>query len=94
MTNTELVRRWQQTVRELEHGWDLELEDYLNDLDVRQELSLRKLTAAQQAKLAALDRRFEDATQASVCVYGPENERASGWTPATQPWFYRMPKTA
>src|SRR5262245_9236159 len=75
-----LVERWGQVVEELEHGYSLTFDDYLNDVDLRQLIAraLRRVPPAVRDQfgelrdsLQALDARFLTATvQTEHCVWG------------------------
>lgn len=99
----EMVERWTETVSQVERGYTLTFDDYLNDLDLRRLIDER-LQAIDDARngtvpksiaeaLAAADERFRCATVASdENVWGVENERVSGWSAAREWYYYRKPE--
>jgi len=50
-----LIRRWRQFVERVEHGYNLGLEDYRNDLDIR---GILRLAGAEDKDVLALDDRL------------------------------------
>ncbi len=64
-----LVRHWEQIVEDVERGYQLTLDDYRNDLDLRDLLAgaLAAATADEResltARVEAADRAFRDATE-------------------------------
>ncbi len=50
-----LIRRWREFVEQVERGYDLGLEDYRNDLDIR---GILRLVGAEDAEVLALDERL------------------------------------
>ena len=88
----QILQQWARTVDDVEHGYALTYEDYLNDLDVRRAISDAPLPSAAQERLRALDARFREVTFPSgECVWGVENERAEGWDRATHWYYWRLP---
>ncbi len=88
----QLLKQWARTVDEVEHGYALTYEDYLNDLDVRRSLDVDALPQTARECLAAIDARFQDATFPSgECVWGVENEEAEGWDRVTHWYYWRLP---
>lgn len=87
-----LVERWSRVVAEVERGYTLTLDDYLNDLDLRHRIARRLSTMTgeplEHTDLAAVDARFRAATAPSAdCVWGAENASDEGWT-AEREWYY------
>ncbi len=88
-----LLDQWARTVDDVEHGYALTYEDYLNDLDLRRSLADVELSPESAARLAALDTRFADTTYPSgECVWGVENEEAEQWDRMTHWYYWRLPK--
>lgn len=50
-----LIRRWREFVEQVERGYNLGLEDYRNDLDIR---GILRLVGAEDADVLALDERL------------------------------------
>jgi hypothetical protein len=85
----ELLAQWARTVDDIEHGYALTFDDYLNDLDVRHALSGYPPTA----ELVALDARFAAHSYlAGGCVWGVENAAAEHWDKDTHWYYWRLPK--
>ncbi len=95
-----LARRWEEVVGGVEGGYALGIEDYLNDVDVRNLIAgaLRVAEPEQAAailpRVEAADARFRDATMEGPCIWGRQIELDEGYTPAKQWWYYRRPKRA
>lgn len=94
-----LVETWEQIVTEVERGYELGLDDYLNDLDVRQLLhdTLMLATVAQKkdllARVNAADERLKQVTQqVSYCLWGDEVAAEEGWDAEENWWFYARPR--
>lgn len=89
----ERLAQWARTVEDVERGYPLTLDDYLNDLDLRRTLDEVELTTAQAQVLAAADARFEQASYpAGGCVWGEENAAAEGWSAEVQWYYWRLPR--
>lgn len=85
----ELIANWTRAVTEIERGYPLTFDDYLNDLDGRHELT----SHPPSAELAALDERFLSASYpAGGCVWGPDNAAAEHWDRETHWYYWRLPK--
>ncbi|MDQ6611510.1 MAG: hypothetical protein M3Y64_03675, partial [Gemmatimonadota bacterium] len=66
-----LVQRWVQTVHEIERGYTLTFDDYLNDLDVRNSIA-QQLDApirSESATPASVQRNHEIGSQAAPMVH-------------------------
>ena len=90
---TGLVERWTNIVDEISRGYRLTLDDYLNDMDVR-DIIAGALTVANPGEheevansLAQADRKLRELTKASPSLLEnpPSLER---W------WYWRRPKKA
>lgn len=88
-----LVRQWERIVDDVSRGYQLTLDDYLNDLDARDLLD-GALAAAGPAERNAVDehveradRRFVDATEPGAFLGDPDAETA-----ATAWWYRRHPR--
>jgi hypothetical protein len=86
-TLNEQVAAWEALVAEVEQGYAMTVDDYTNDLAVREWLDLARplLTVSVQSsldvRLAPLDERFVAATVP-----------ATGMPGAGRAWFYRLPR--
>ncbi len=93
-----LVAGWERFCGEVERGYALGLEDYLNDLDQRQLIAdawphaTRSEQASLRQGLRAADAGFRAATVAREgCVWGPEVARRHGLTRTRAWWTYVVP---
>jgi hypothetical protein len=93
-----LVESWENTVRSVEKGYSLTLDDYLNDLDARQLIAevLPVATADQRAGIASrLDRADQTmrklTTPTPVCLWGGGVAEEEGWTPTENWWYFARP---
>jgi hypothetical protein len=94
-----LIDAWETFAKGLGKGYAHGLDDYLNDLDLRQIIAEAwlKATATQRkpltARLAAADKRVRAATTASaVCLWGSKNAKKYGWDASTHWWYFAVPK--
>jgi len=92
-----LVSSWETIVRQLDGVYTLTIDDYRNDLDIR-DLIAKVVPIAKPAereavagRLAAADQHFRNATQAGDSVWGdpPDSSDATdAW------WTFRWPQRA
>lgn len=94
-----LVKAWEGLAEEVEGGYDAGLEDYLNDLDLRQILAEAMAAvaaeewAAERPRVQAADARFQAASAPRPsCLWGERAERERGWNAAANWWYYRIPR--
>ncbi|MBO0724773.1 MAG: hypothetical protein J2P52_04155 [Blastocatellia bacterium] len=93
-----LAESWEKTVREVENGYSLTLDDYLNDLDARQ-LIADAMAAANDLQRAAIEARLSRAdekmrsltTPLKVCLWGQEVANEEGWTAEKNWWYFARP---
>lgn len=89
-----LVASWEAIAAQVEAGYPLTLDDYLNDLDVRQiiEVVLRSMPEPDGPlvnRLRHADARMLSGTvPASRCVWGE-----GGWTRRRNWWYYIVPRS-
>ncbi len=101
-----LVAQWDAIVATIERGYTLTFDDYLNDVDLRNNIEQRVRDAAATHRaehksgvsvkpyLDAIDARFIASTRSvATCVWGESNARDEGWTPEREWWYYREPLT-
>lgn len=95
-----LVEQWEVFVGEVAAGYALGLDDYLNELDVRQLLAaVWPLASATERetfaeRLEQADAQMRTLTQPlSVCLWGAEVAEEEGWTPETNWWYFSRPLT-
>ncbi|MEO8030428.1 MAG: hypothetical protein ABJC74_16345 [Gemmatimonadota bacterium] len=94
-----LVENWERVVRDLEQGYKLTFDDYLNDMDGRQLLenavnfAPEVIRAAYRDRIAAADGRVEAIlVPSSRCIWGQIVADDEGWRPAKNWWYFRLPK--
>ena len=93
-----LVESWEKTVREVEEGYSLTLDDYLNDLDARQLIDDAMIVATDQQR-ARIDERLSRADEkmrgltepTKVCLWGEEVAEEEGWTAKENWWYFARP---
>jgi hypothetical protein len=96
-----LVERWGQVVAEIERGYTLTFDDYLNDMDLRHLIarSIRNVPPGAREQLEplrdelkAIDVRFVANTEPTdECIWGQANAEDEGWSPDGEWWYYRQP---
>lgn len=89
-----LIEDWERVVGQIESGYPLGLDDYLNDMDGRELIAAlmatiaRALTPAQKRRLEAADLRMRAAVKPlGRCLWGDRLAAANGWD-ATRNWWY------
>ena len=97
-----MVERWTHVVEEVERGYTLTFDDYLNDVDLRQLIArsfrgvppaVRDQFADLRESLQAVDARFLAATNpTSHCIWGDAIAEDEGWSAESEWWYYREPK--
>jgi hypothetical protein len=93
-----LVESWEKTVREVEEGYSLTLDDYLNDLDARQLIDDAMIVATDQQR-ARIDERLSRADEkmrgltepTKACLWGEEVAEEEGWTAKENWWYFARP---
>lgn len=98
-----LIERWAEVVAEVERGYTLTFDDYLNDIDLRHLIarSLRNAPAPQIVAMAPLlykidtvDAKFRALTESvTECIWGDANARDEHWSPDSEWYYYRQPRT-
>jgi hypothetical protein len=93
-----LVKRWEETTRSVSKKYPLGMDDYLNDLDVRQliaeTLPLASLEERKKlrARVVQADTLFKNHSRAArYCLWGARVARRHGWTSRKNWWYYRLP---
>jgi hypothetical protein len=95
-----LVASWERFATELERGYAGGLDEWRNDVDVRDILD-EALRAASADERRALRRRARIAdarvrkllVQSGRCLWGAQNAASHGWNPGRQWWYFLEPKT-
>lgn len=92
-----LLDRWTSIVDSVAAEYPLTLDDYLNDMDVRDALaavlpvaSARDASVGQQ-RLGPLDELFRMLTVATGCLWGDDVEEDDALDPEREWWYYRRP---
>ena len=93
-----LLDDWANTIAGIRAGYNLTLDDYLNDMDTRQliEETLPHTTTRghKQAivRLYELDESLRPLlTSIDKCLWGPKAEAEHGWSPEDNWWYYCVP---
>jgi hypothetical protein len=95
---SELIDQWAEFTADLEKGYSFDLDNWLNDVDVR-ELILEALPMFSREemgeyalKLDQADAAFRAATRDfKKCVWGKGTARKERWTPQKNWWYFRTP---
>lgn len=95
----DLLGGWETFAASLQRGYELGLDDYLNDVDARQLLEAIVHTEqlpecdAFQARLAKADQLVRGATAPTRdCIWGAANAAEHGWTREANWWYFAVPK--
>jgi hypothetical protein len=92
-----LAEKWGAVVASVEGGYPFGLDDYLNDMDLRDAIAGALAVATPDEKAAvtstvdALDRRLQAASAASACLWGEDVEEDDGLDPRREWWYYVRP---
>lgn len=96
-----LLEGWERVVDQVAAGYALGLDDYLNDMDLRDliegalPLAAQSERASAAARLAAADARLKALVEpAGSCLWGAAAAREHGWTPERQWWYFTRPRRA
>jgi hypothetical protein len=94
-----LVKNWEQVVEEVNKGYALTLDDYLNDLDGRQILEEALVIAPKgtgdkiRERVRRADQKMRTLVEpAGKCLWGSEVAETEGWTPEKNWWYFSRPK--
>jgi hypothetical protein len=94
-----LLNDWANTIAGIRSGYNLTLDDYLNDMDTRQliEETLPHTTTRghKQAivRLYELDESVRPLLNSTdKCLWGTKAETEHGWSPDNNWWYYSVPK--
>ncbi len=92
-----LAEKWAAVVASVEGGYPFGLDDYLNDMDLRDAIAGALAVATPDEKAGvtstvdALDRRLQAASAASACLWGEDVEEDDGLDPRREWWYYVRP---
>jgi hypothetical protein len=93
-----LVERWAEVVDAVQRGYDLTLDDYLDDMDGRDILVGALAAATEKEREAAsvlvdhADQLFLAATRPCGPVWGPAVAEEDHHDPDRQWWYFRCPR--
>jgi hypothetical protein len=94
-----LVGEWERIAGEVARGYALGLDDYLNDLDVRQLIEDAAAHARPQElreiepRLLAADERMQSAVRpVTECLWGERVARREGWSADSNWWYFSLPR--
>jgi hypothetical protein len=94
-----LIEAWETVVTEISHGYDLTLDDYLNDMDGRQlieEVIPFASTPGHKAlikKLGRLDKIVRTLlVPTEKSLWGESVTKERNWTAETNWWYFTQPK--
>lgn len=89
-----LLDAWENLINDIETEYQLSLDDYLDEVDVRQiieELPV-PLPPGSEIRLQHLDSRFKAVTgETRKCVWGKNAAQDEGWSEQQNWWYYRVP---
>jgi hypothetical protein len=93
-----LVAEWERTARQVEEGYPLGLDDYLNDLDGRQllEEAMGVATEPERDAVAPRVRQADALARAHLetvheCLWGSRVAQSEEWTPQHNWWYFAVP---
>lgn len=92
-----LLETWERTVEQIEVGYPFTLDDYLNDLDIRDLLAgaieMVSGAAAARARLTAADTRLRALlVPTEECLWGEGVAEDEGWSRNTHWWYFGRPR--
>lgn len=92
-----LLEQWSSIVAAVERGRDASLDEWLNDMDLRDILAGALAAAGPRERRAAAirldeaDERFHAVTERCGCLWGDEIALTNSWRPEWQWWYFRRP---
>jgi hypothetical protein len=96
-----LIGAWEKTAESVEMGYELGLDDYLNDLDGRQlieeTLAIDGVANAQKygERVGHADERMRKQVRLTGhCLWGNAAATEHGWSAERNWWYFSEPKTA
>ena len=94
-----LLEKWEYAVEDVEQGYPLGFDDYLDDMDGRELIKGALAVAAPAARqpalvpLRAADARMKAAVlPAGCCLWGEDTAREKGWTAKENWWYFSIPR--
>jgi hypothetical protein len=92
-----LLEQWNGIVAAVERGTDESLDEWLNDMDLRDILAGALAAADSRERRSAsirlddADERFSAVTVLCPCVWGDAIAETNSWRPEWQWWYFRRP---
>ena len=92
-----LLEQWNRIIAEVERGRDESLDEWLNDMDLRDILAgALAVSDARERRAASIrlddsDARFQSVTTPCPCIWGSEIAETNSWRSEWQWWYYRRP---
>jgi hypothetical protein len=93
-----LLDRWAAVIASIQRGYDLTLDDYLNDMDLRQliEDALPHATVRGHKQATVRLYQLDEEARALLkdhprCLWGPAAQASNGWTPERNWWYFSVP---
>ncbi len=97
----ERVARWAKIVDSLERGWRFDLDDWLNDMDLRQLIheGWALYEPDERAEVEAMIKRADSffllhTVDAGKCLWGRKTAKREKWSAKTNWWYFRKPRKA
>ncbi len=95
------VARWAKVVESLKSGWRFDLDDWLNDMDLRQ-LIHEGWPLYDQDEKAAVEEIIRQAdshfllhtVDAGKCLWGRKTAKREKWSATRNWWYFRKPRKA
>ena len=92
-----LLEQWSGIVAAVERGRDASLDEWLNDMDLRDILAGALAASPPRDRHAAAtrlddaDAQFLSVTEPGPCLWGEEIAQNNSWRPEWQWWYFRRP---
>jgi hypothetical protein len=92
-----MLEQWNGIVASVERGSDMTLDEWLNDMDLRDILAGALASAETAERRAAAirlddsDERFHRVTTECPCVWGADIAETNSWRAEWQWWYFRRP---
>ena len=94
-----LLERWESAVDDVDEIYPLGLDDYLDDMDIRELIEGAILAAPPEARRGALKRLEKtDARMKKLlvpsgrCLWGSDLAEQHDWTPQRNWWYFMQPR--
>ncbi len=96
-----LTEGWESFARSVANGYPLDIDSYLNDLDIRQLLAEALAVAPDKEReeylerISGADRLLKRSVKpVGRCLWGDEVAQKQGWTAERNWWYFSRPITA